>query len=554
MGTGLHQHAGSFTGFPVLDFFTAGGAYAPRIHCLTTEAGTPDWGWVTVLIALNILVVGGYLRIFMFWRRAYAETATEDRDNKLMDLAWIFLLCGATGYLASVVMYFWPGYRLLVFFLVPLAFFTWKFAVNLDPFRTSLSAKRFKRELKESLEKRNEELERLVTERTAALEVALERADEASDAKGRFLANMSHEIRTPLNAIVGFADLLEDDRLDRPLHADHVRTIRANSAHLLSLLNDVLDMARIESGGIDVELAPTDIALELTNAARMLDSMASERGVDLEIDIDPGTPGSLLTDATRLRQVAVNLIGNAVKFTEQGGVRLAVCYREGSLRFEVIDTGPGMTEKTRAGLFVAFARGDDSNGTGGKPGGTGLGLKISHDLVRLLGGVIEVETEVGRGSTFRAVIPMAEAADAVVTPRRPAESSAALQPLAGRRILIAEDGVDNARLATFCLERAGADVVRAVHGGEAVDLIRAGERFGIVLMDMQMPVMDGYEASRELRSLGFDGPIIAVTASTLDAERRRCAEAGCDGFLSKPYRRQDLIDACVSACDAAEAA
>ncbi len=517
----------------------------PRVHCMTNEAGTTDWPWVWLLALLNIIVISGYLKIFRFWRRAFLETEARDRNTKLMDLAWIFLWCAVCGYVASVVMFFWPAYRLVSFCLVPLAFFTWKFAGNLEPFRVSLSAKRLERELRESLERRNEELEALVAERTRDLEAALAVADENSEAKSRFLANMSHEIRTPMNAIVGFTDLLREDRDHAERHAEHVETIRRNTDHLLGLINDVLDLSRIEADRLVIEHRPVEIRVLLEDVKRLFAPRAAEHGIDLILDCHDSVPQVIRTDPTRIKQVVANLVSNAVKFTSRGHVRIEATHQHGRLQVSVIDTGPGIDAETCSQLFSAFVQADVS--TTRHFGGSGLGLKISRDLARLMGGDIVVESEVGVGSDFTVTVdaPEMDPALAEQTTSEVDEETWEAKPLEGRRVLLVEDGEDNARLARFCLERAGADMVRAMHGREALDILESGEVFDVVLMDLQMPVMDGFETMEYLQSIGFATPIVTASASVMPEDRQRCEDMGCRAFLCKPYRRKAIIDVCL---------
>ena len=213
----------------LLSFFTGNGSYMPRTHCIVNEAGETDWPWVWILLTLSAVVIVGYARIFWFWRRAYRDERPGDRNKKLMDLAWIFMWCAICGYLSAMVMFFWPGYRLVALCLAPLAFFTWRFASNLEDMRVSLSAKRLARELGEALETRTAELEAAVRERTVELERAKRDAQEANEAKSAFVANISHEIRTPLTAILGFAEILQRGGVSRDREREMVDTIRRRS-------------------------------------------------------------------------------------------------------------------------------------------------------------------------------------------------------------------------------------------------------------------------------------------------------------------------------------
>jgi len=508
-------------------------------------SGGTDCGWVWILIGLNALVVTGYVRIFRFWRRAYLSTEARDRNKKLMDLAWIFLWCASCGYVSSIVMFFWPGYRLLGLMLIPLAFFTWRFAMNLEPFRVSLSAKRLERELAESLSRRNEELEAQVAERTEELERAVRLADTANEAKSSFLATMSHEIRTPMNAVVGFADLLAEDREDEARHGEHLATIRRNTDHLLDLINDVLDLAKVESGKMELHAQPMDLHGALRDIADLFGPKASAQGVSLGLEISSSVPREVMCDPTRLRQVVSNLVGNAVKFTEEGSVRIEAEGDGGDVLVRVRDTGPGIVRADRERLFEAFTQASDRRSR--RKGGTGLGLAIGRDLAGLMGGGLTLDSVEGTGSVFTLRLPATPVGGGSIEVARGGCDRVTPGALSGVRVLLAEDGEDNARLATAFLERAGASVVRVADGSEAVELIEGdGPAFDLVLLDLQMPVMDGDEAAVAIRGLGFDVPLVVVTASAYEEDRERCLRAGFDGFVAKPITRSGLIEACLA--------
>lgn len=305
------------------DFFTNFGRYMPRTHCLTGADGRPDWPWIAGLIVLTSGVIIGYLRIFVFWRRSYIQEPERDRNRKLMDLAWIFLWCAICGYAMSITMFFWPAYRLLAAFLVVLNIFTWKFIGSLDDFRVSFSAKRLQRELGEALARRNAELERVVAERTAELEVARALADAANASKSNFLANMSHEIRTPMTAILGFSDLLADPAQSVRDREACVNTIRRQGDHLLNVINDILDLSKIEADKLAVESVPTSLAAMLDDVGASLSPRARGKGIELRMVGEGPLPVTIRTDPTRLRQILINIVGNAIKFTEAGTVTVS---------------------------------------------------------------------------------------------------------------------------------------------------------------------------------------------------------------------------------------
>jgi PAS domain S-box-containing protein len=391
------------------------------------------------------------------------------------------------------------------------------------------------------------------------LKTAMGDAEAATRAKSEFLANMSHEIRTPMTAVLGYAELLLDGTLRDDEHRrEAVVTMQRNGNYLLDLLNDILDLSKIEAGRVSVERL-TFCPLELIADVRsLMASRALERGLVLDASaIDP-IPATIHSDPTRLRQILVNLVGNAIKFTDRGRVDLRVRTGEWNgaptLHFDVIDTGIGMNEEQLERVFRPFTQADNS--TTREYGGTGLGLTISKRLAVLLGGDLEVQTEPGRGSTFSVWQPLGSLhgvemiSDVHGKLAQMIESEVPASPAAATglcaKILLAEDGLDNQRLIKLILTRAGAEVILAENGQAAIELVEAtndaGEPFDVILMDMQMPVVDGYEATRTLRERGFDGPIIALTAHAMAEDRAKCIEAGCDDYATKPIDRAKLVE------------
>ncbi len=385
-------------------------------------------------------------------------------------------------------------------------------------------------------------------------------AEAANHAKSAFLANMSHEIRTPMTAILGYADLLADNKEAPPHCLEAIGTIKQNGLHLLTIINDILDMSKIEVGKMTVEHIDTCPARIVEEAVSLMRPRAKGKGIDVAVKYDTPIPERIESDPTRLRQILLNLLGNAIKFTEVGTVtiRVAVELERKQLCFRVVDTGIGMSPEQRDTIarFDAFSQADGS--TTRKFGGSGLGLRISNSLAQLLGGTIEVESTLGCGSTFTATVstgdltgvPMLtkqgieERADQVIKVERKQASDSKGNPLQGLRILLAEDGPDNQRLIAFVLKKAGADVSVADNGQIALDQVQnAGLEtpFDVILMDMQMPVLDGYSATGKLRELGYTGPIIALTAHAMAGDRQKCIDAGCDDYLTKPIDRAKLI-------------
>jgi signal transduction histidine kinase/CheY-like chemotaxis protein len=531
----------------VLSWFTGHGQYMPRIDCLRSEAGGSDWTWIGILITLSIAVVVGYVKIFVFWRRSYLEERPEHRNTKLMQLAWIFAMCAVCGYFAQVVLFFWPGYRLLAFFLLVLNFWTWRFAGNLSELKVSLSAKRLQAELARSLESRNAELEREVESRTAELAEARAQADAASAAKSAFLAHMSHEIRTPLTSVLGYAALAREDGSAAPEVREHLDTVLRNGDHLLAIVNDVLDLSKIEAGELQIERSPIDVRDMVRGIADLLLVRAKEKGIELRVDVAEDVPSCVSSDALRLRQILLNLGSNAIKFTQAGYVGIAVTVRGHMLCVEVSDTGIGMDGEQLARIFRPFSQADARISR--RYGGTGLGLALSARIAALIDGGIQVTSSPGKGSTFTLTIDAPQIA-CHLGECRPTASSDAAPRLTGRRVLLAEDGPDNQRLIATMLRRAGAEVEVASDGREALEkglgAWRSRRAYDVILMDIQMPEMDGIEATRQLREAGYPGRIVALTAHALDSESEACRGQGFDGYETKPIDREGLIRACLS--------
>jgi PAS domain S-box-containing protein len=396
-------------------------------------------------------------------------------------------------------------------------------------------------------------------EREQALQIARNQADAANRAKSEFLANMSHEIRTPLTAILGFADVLrEDGNIDvAPQTRIHnIDTITRAGQHLLAIINDILDLSKIEADKTTVEQIETPLIELLCEVERLLRPRATGKGVLLMAELSTPVPNRILCDPTRLRQILMNLVGNAVKFTEAGAVVLNASVVElpgnTSLVIDIEDSGPGMTEEQSQTLFHPFEQADST--VTRKHGGTGLGLTISRRLAKLMGGdVALLHTELGKGSCFRLTLPMLPVVGSVLVERIEGRAVAAVEVRAESvsiqgRILLVEDGLDNQRLLSFILRKAGATVEIAEDGQVALEMLaKANEStmpYDLLLTDMQMPVMDGYVLAETLRSRGVKMPIVALTAHALAEDRQKCKDAGCDDYMSKPIDKDSLLTVC----------
>ncbi len=380
----------------------------------------------------------------------------------------------------------------------------------------------------------------LTSERTEReLQLGIERAEASNRAKSEFLANMSHEMRTPLNGILGMVDLLADTELDAR-QREFADTARSSAQHLLRVITDILDVSKIEAGRIVLEKVPCSVSAILHDARSIVENAAAKKGITVDLRIAESVPAWIVGDPTRLKQVLINLVGNALKFTEHGSIVISaeVSEREGekSLGLEVRDTGIGIAREKLATVFEKFTQADNS--TTRRYGGSGLGLSITRDLVALMGGSIGVESEYGIGSTFRLAIPVELSA-----PPAPEASEAldtAVPP--GLRVLVVDDNEVNRRVICALLRRHKCEIETAADGMEAVGRVHS-TAFDLVLMDCQMPIMDGYAATAVIRSLPSPENkvrIVALTANALAGDRERCLEVGMDEYLAKPVQRAQL--------------
>lgn len=373
-------------------------------------------------------------------------------------------------------------------------------------------------------------------------------AERSNQAKSAFLANMSHEIRTPLGAIMGFVGLLKDKGLSEEEISNYHTIIDRNSNHLLRIIDDILDLAKVEAGKIILEKIEFSLTEFLAEFASLASLKAREKGIVFKYIQQTSLPEHIVSDPTRLRQVLSNIVGNAIKFTEKGSVELSIHYSEQGLRFCVADTGRGITSEQRAQLFQAFSQADSS--TTRKFGGTGLGLVLTKKLCQTFGGDFQlIESHIGKGSLFEAKIPVTVRPHTKIVNHEntvvAAPASNGVDPyqvnLVGCKILLVEDSPDNQYLVQKMLSKTGAEVTTVGNGDEGVKSALAN-RFDVILMDIQMPIMDGHEAVRMLRSKNYPGPVVALTAHAMNEERELALKSGFSHFLSKPIIRKSLID------------
>ncbi len=495
----------------------------------------------------------GDLRIGTIYLHAELSKLNAIARQHIIATIAVLLVCVLLTYaLASLLQ------RVITVPLISLADTVREFATSQD---TSIRAKKFADdELGALVDNFNEllgriERDRELQARNDELKREKARIEAAARAKTEFLANMSHEIRTPMTAILGYIELLTDDGVADDERRIYNETIRRNGQHLLNIINDILDLSKIEAGKMRIERESCLLAEILDDLVALMSGRAREKGLEFSLEYKGKTPETIETDPTRLRQILINLVGNAVKFTSRGSVKLEVGLATRApgeppqIHFEVIDTGIGLRYDQIATIFDPFAQADNS--TTREFGGTGLGLAISKRLAESLGGTVSVQSEEGRGSRFLVTIETGSLDDVALLddrtddlPQRK-EALAEAPELGSGYVLLAEDGPDNQRLIKAFLTRGGFEVEVVGNGRMAVERAlladESGRPFDVILMDMHMPELDGYGATARLRRAGYERPIVALTAKAMKGNREECLSAGCDDYATKPIDRKRLL-------------
>jgi signal transduction histidine kinase/DNA-binding response OmpR family regulator len=398
------------------------------------------------------------------------------------------------------------------------------------------------------LQRHRDHLSELVEERTADLIKARDAAEAANKAKSVFLANMSHELRTPLNAVLGFSQLMKNAADTTIKQKKNLDIITHSGEHLLNLINNVLDISKIESGRVELEESHLDLHQLLLELKSLMYVRATEKGLEFNVEQSPDLPRNIAVDGGKLRQVLINLIGNAIKYTHRGSVFLkALLVKQENteralVRFEVVDSGPGIRAEDRKRIFSPFVQLGDRPPT---EAGTGLGLAICKQYVDLMSGQINIDSKPGRGTVFHFEIPV-NVLPSAATPAAPRRGRV-LGPAEGQpvyRLLIVEDQPENRVLLRQLLDPLGFDLREAVNGQEAVELFQAWHP-NLIFMDIRMPVMDGLQATRRIKASdsGAQTKIVALTAHALEEERKEILAAGCDDFIRKPYTYTEILDA-----------
>ena len=393
----------------------------------------------------------------------------------------------------------------------------------------------------------NQMLENL-NEQQKDLKVALETAESATEAKSAFVANMSHEIRTPLTAIIGYAGLIKDSNKSLADNMGEVKTIIRNGEHLLQVINNILDLSKIEANKIEIENAPVNISEIVTDVLSIIESPVKEKALTCTVNYQYPIPKTIISEPLRIKQILLNLCSNAVKFTNTGSINIAInCDASNEkLNITITDTGIGMSTEQLERIFNAFTQADSS--TTRKYGGTGLGLHLSKQLIEALDGNLSVKSELNKGSQFKITINTGSlknieflTEDSIIPVRKPESDKRLPTNTVIGKVLLAEDSEDNQRLFSLYLSSMGAEVTLAENGKVAIEKAQ-NDDYDLILMDIQMPIMSGLEAVEYLRAQGYQKPIVALTANAMTEDRRKCFAAGCDEFISKPVNREFLYE------------
>ena len=499
-------------------------------------------GWLHIVS--DFATFGAYYAIpaILFY---FARKREDFPFTKLFWLFGVFILACGTVHLIEAIIFWYPIYRVSGMMKFITAVVSWATVIVLIRYIPRVlhlpSIAATNERLKLEITQREHIQQRLKESEALALA--------ASQAKSEFLANMSHEIRTPMAAILGFADVLLGQLKD-PDNRNCVLVMKRNGRHLLELINDILDLSRIEAGKMDLDVESVSLVHLVSEVQSLMHVRAAEKKLEFHAEFTGEVPEQIKTDPTRLRQVLINLIGNAIKFTEKGSVVLTIILKSDALlTFSVRDTGIGMSVEQQEHLFKPFSQGDSS--VTRTYGGSGLGLAISNRLTAMLGGDISMESELGVGSTFTVTIPIGPISEAhLIKPNvfnrpDPVEDEEFKLDKLTCRILIVDDRRDVRHISQHFLEKAGAQVSTAEDGQQGIDATIAardsGKPFDVVVMDMQMPNVDGLHAVAELRSIGIEVPIIALTADAMKGDREKCLNGGCDDYLAKPIDQAKLI-------------
>ena len=518
--------------------------FPARWYCGTWSA---SHGWLHIISDLAVWLA--YLAIplaLMYFIRKRPDVPF----HKVFWLFGAFILACGTTHLFEALLFWWPAYRFLGLVKLITAIVSVATVIALVPIIPKILSMPTRAEL-----------DREVAERTRA-EEEMRIAAAASKAKSEFLANMSHEIRSPMTSILGFTEILVEGKVTKEEREQAGEIVKRSGRHLMQIINDILDLSKIEADRLQLECVSTCPQEIIEEVLTLMAPRAAEHEVTLVAEFDGPVPRHIQTDPTRLRQILLNLVGNAVKFTRRGEVKVVTRLLENAgsgasgevanqLEIDVIDEGIGINPHQAVTLFREFTQGDSSMTR--HYGGTGLGLAICRRLARMLGGdTVLVRSKPGLGSQFRVTVAVgkldrtdqaASAEQIRIAVEKP--NDALYEGVSAGHILLVEDGLDNQRLLTMHLKKGGFAVTIAKNGQVAIEKAteawRLGQPFDLILMDMQMPVMDGYKATSTLRDRGCDLPIIALTAHAMTGDRERCLEAGCDDYIAKPVAQADLI-------------